>query len=63
MLTEKDLQWIMKEAGETMVQNGNLDINLAASGIRVAAEKLLYLQQNPDMRPIQEKYELLLATG
>lgn len=62
MLTEKDLQWIIKEAGDTMVQDGNLDINLATSGLRQAAEKLLVLQQVPGMRPIQEIYDLFLAS-
>lgn len=62
MLTEKDLQWIMKEAEESMVQGGNLDTNLASSELRIVAEKLFYLLKYPDMRPIQEKYDALLAT-
>ncbi|KKL57597.1 hypothetical protein LCGC14_2233820 [marine sediment metagenome] len=62
MLTENDLQWIMKESGETMVQNGNLDINLAASAIRQAAERLLVLLKYPDMRPEQEYYDLMMTS-
>ena len=47
----------MGEAGESREQGGNLDINLAASGLRQAAEKFLALVDMPQMRPLQERYD------
>ncbi len=61
-MTEKDLQEIMQKAGKSMVQDGNLDINLAASGLRIAAEKFYYLLKYSENRPIQERYDFLMAT-
>jgi len=59
MLTEKRLAKIEKEAGESMVQDGNLDVNIAANELRMAANKMRVLLANPNFRPVQEKYEFL----
>ena len=43
MLTKKELQRIIEKAGETMVLNGDVSVNLVANELRVAAEHLLVL--------------------
>lgn len=63
MLNQLQLQWIIWKAGQSVEQGGNLDINLAASGLKQAAEKFLALLQMPDCRPIQERYDFLMATA
>ncbi len=61
MITGEDLQWIILKAEQSMVQDGNLDENLAASELRVAVIKFFYLLENPESRPVQEQYDLQMA--
>ena len=63
MLTKMQLEWIAWKAEQSMEQDGNLDINLAASGLMQAAEKFLALLNMPNCRPVQESYERLIATA
>ena len=62
MFTKTQLGWIIWKAGESMEQDGNLDINHAAIELRMAAEKFLILLKYPESRPFQEKHELLMKT-
>ncbi len=61
MITREELQRIILKAEQSMVQDGNLDENLAASELRIAAIKLFYLLENPESRPVQEQYDLQMA--
>lgn len=61
MLRQEELQEIIGKAGESMVFGGNLDINLAASALKVVAERFFYLLKYPDTRPMQEQQDFLVA--
>ena len=61
MITKERLQEIAYIAGESMVQNGNLDENIAYSELRLSAIRLLTLLDMPNSRPIQERFDLLKA--
>lgn len=60
MITQKELQRIMQKAGESMIEGGNLDINLVASELRTIAEKYYYLLEFPEMRPMQDSLDRIV---